>query len=198
MFNSLVDLVSGSPWTYGAVFLISMLDAFFPVVPSETVVITAGVLAGAGDLVLWLVMPAAAAGAYLGDNISYGLGRFLGHRIVGRFFRGERSQKTLKWAEEMLERRGGLIFVVARFIPGGRTAATFSAGFTDYEWRKFLVFDGIGCVFWAAYASLLGYFGGRTFEKRTWLALLVAFAIAGALTLVIEGIQRLRERRAPA
>jgi membrane protein DedA with SNARE-associated domain len=198
VFNTLLDWISGSDWTYGAVFLIALLDAFFPVVPSETAVITAGVLAGAGDLSLALVIPAAAAGAYIGDNISYGLGRFLGHRIVNRFFHGERSQKTLRWAEEMLERRGGLIFVVARFIPGGRTAATFSAGFVDYPWRRFLVFDGIGVAFWALYASLLGYFGGKTFEERTWLALLVAFAIAGGLTLVIEGIQRLRERRAAA
>jgi membrane-associated protein len=198
VFQSLVNLVSGSPWTYGAVFLISMLDAFFPVVPSETAVITAGVLASKGDLELGLIIPAAAAGAYVGDNVSYGLGRFLGHRIVGRFFRGERSRKTLKWADEMLKRRGGLIFVVARFIPGGRTAATFSAGFVDYAWPKFLLFDGIGVVLWASYAALLGYFGGRTFEQRTWLALLVAFAIAGGLTLVIEAIQRLRERRATA
>ena len=52
--------------------------------------------------------------------------------------------------------------------------------------------DLIAAVSWAVYASTLGYFGGRFFHDHAWVALVVAFAIAGGLTLAVEGIRRLR------
>ncbi|MEO8290042.1 MAG: DedA family protein, partial [Gaiellaceae bacterium] len=90
MFQSLTDHVSGSPWTYGFLFAIAALDVIFPLVPSETSVILAGVLASSGDLILGLVIACAAGGAILGDNTAYVIGRTAGHRIVERFFHGER------------------------------------------------------------------------------------------------------------
>jgi len=62
LFNQFVGWVSGAWWSYPVVFLVSMLDAFFPFVPSETVVITAGVLASSGDLSLPLVIVCAILG----------------------------------------------------------------------------------------------------------------------------------------
>ncbi|MGH3052491.1 MAG: DedA family protein, partial [Gaiellaceae bacterium] len=62
MFESLTEQVSGSPWTYGFLFAIAALDVVFPIVPSETSVILAGVLASTGDLVLVGVIAVAAAG----------------------------------------------------------------------------------------------------------------------------------------
>ena len=52
VLESFTELVSGSPWTYGAILLVAALDAFFPVVPSETMVVAGGVLAANGDLEL--------------------------------------------------------------------------------------------------------------------------------------------------
>ena len=72
MFESIVDAVSGSNWSYLIVFAIAMLDAFFPIVPSEATAIAAGVVAaGDGGLRVELVILAAALGAFLGDNISF-------------------------------------------------------------------------------------------------------------------------------
>ncbi len=68
MFESLTEYVSGSPWTYAFLFAVSALDVVFPVVPSEASVITAGVLASSGDLILVLVIVLAAAGAILGNE----------------------------------------------------------------------------------------------------------------------------------
>jgi len=135
VFEAIVDAVSGSSWTYVLVFAIALLDAFFPLVPSETVAITAGVIAGAGDLRVGIVIVCAATGAFIGDNISFGIGHFFGKRTVDRFFSGEKAQKRLRWAETQLEERGNYIIVVARFIPGGRTATTFTAGYVqDFSW----------------------------------------------------------------
>ena len=139
MFSSIVDAVSGSNWSYLIVFAVAMIDAFFPIVPSEATAIAAGVVAGAGGLSVELCILAAALGAIAGDNICFAIGHFLGFRVERRFFAGEKSQKRLQWAQRTLEQRGGMLIVVARFIPGGRTATTFTAGFVEtYPWRRFL------------------------------------------------------------
>ena len=197
MFQSFVDAVSGSDWSYFVVFAIAMLDAFFPLVPSETVAITAGVVAGAGDLNVVVCVLAAAGGAFVGDNISFGIGHFLGKPVERRFFQGEKAQKRLKWAQKTLDERGGYLIVVARFIPGGRTATTFTAGFVEtYPWRRFLFFDAIAGAIWGTYTVLLGYFGGRQFEEEPWKGLLLAFGIAVVVTAGVEAARYLRHRRA--
>ena len=197
MFESIVDAVSGSDWSYLIVFTIAMLDAFFPIVPSEATAIAAGVVAGTGGLAVEIVILAAALGAIVGDNISFALGHFFGHRVERRFFTGEKSQKRLQWARKTLDERGGYLIVVARFIPGGRTVTTFTAGFVEtFPWRRFLVYDAIAGAIWGSYTVLLGYFGGKSFEEEPWKGLLLAFAIALAVTGVIEVVRHLRRRRA--
>jgi membrane protein DedA with SNARE-associated domain len=195
MFQSFVDAVSGSAWTYAIVFAVSALDAFFPVVPSEATVITAAVLAASGDLRIELIIPAAAVGAICGDNVSYWVGRTLGERIAERVFKGER-RRLLDRAHRTLEERGGYLIVVGRFIPGGRTAVTFAAGSLDWPWTRFIVFDIAAGVIWASYASLLGYLGGKTFENSTWKGLLLAFGGAVLFTGTIELVRWYRKRAA--
>jgi membrane protein DedA with SNARE-associated domain len=198
VFESIVDALSGSSWSYLIVFAVATLDAFFPIVPSETVAITAGVLAGAGDLNALVAVVAAASGAFVGDNISYGLGHFFGERTVNRFFSGEKAKRRIAWAENQLEVRGSYIITVARFIPGGRTATTFTAGYVEFPWRKFLLFDAIAASIWGSYTVMLGYFGGSQFEEEPWKGLLLAFAIALAVTGLIEAVRFLRHRRQAA
>lgn len=195
MFQSFVDAVSGSSWTYGLVFLVAMLDAFFPVVPSETVVIAAGVLAASGDLILPLVMLAAAGGAVVGDNVSFGAGHFLGERIVQKLFTGKR-RRHIDRAERLLDERGGYLIVVARFIPGGRTAATFAAGTLEWPWRRFIKFDVLAGAIWGVYAAMLGYLGGKSFEKSPLKGFLLAFGVALLITFMIEAVRWYRKRTA--
>jgi membrane protein DedA with SNARE-associated domain len=172
-----------------------MLDAFFPIVPSEATAIAAGVVAGTGGLSVEVVILAAATGAFVGDNISFALGHFLGHRVERRFLASEKSQRRLDWARRMLAERGGYLIVVARFIPGGRTVTTFTAGFVEtFPWRRFLFYDAIACSIWGSYTVLLGYFGGKTFEEQPWKGLLLAFAVALAVTGVVEVVRHLRRR----
>ena len=195
VFDQFEEWVS-SDWSYLAIFAVSAIDAFFPLVPAETVVITAGVLAGTGDLQLWLVILCASAGAIAGDNISYGLGHWLGEHTVKRWFKGAKSQAAFAWAERQLAQRGTYIIVVARFIPGGRTATTFSAGYIQsFPYRRFIMADVLAGFIWGTYASLLGYFGGKTFEEQPWKGLILAFVVAIGLTGAIELVRHRRERR---
>jgi membrane-associated protein len=195
VFNQFTQLVSdASGWAYAIIFALALLDAVIPVVPSETSVITAGVVAAAGDLSLTLVICAAAAGAFAGDNTAYLIGRRFGQRAEDRFFSGEKAQKRLQWAERQLDERGGELIVIARFIPGGRTAVTLSAGTLHYPWRRFAAFDAAASLIWALYAALLGYIGGRAFEHAAWKGLLLALGIAFAVAGVIELVRWLRRR----
>ena len=196
MFEAFRDWVSGEWWSYPVIFAVAMIDAFFPLVPSETLAITGGVLAGSGDLSLPLVILAAASGAIIGDNISYFLGRWLGEHTVKRVFRGEKSAKAFTWAETQLEIRGMYLIVIARFIPGGRTAVTFSSGYIHtFPWRKFIIADVIAGVIWGVYTATLGYVGGKSFEDHPTLALLAAFGVAIGVTVVIEVVRHVRARR---
>lgn len=196
MFEQFTRLVAeASAWAYVVVLLFAVVDAVLPVVPSETAVITAGVVAVSGDLSLPVVIAAAAVGAFAGDNLAYGIGRRYGTRAKERFFRGEKAKRRVKWASTQLEQRGGELIAVARFIPGGRTAVTLTAGLTRFPWRRFAVFDAIAALIWACYAALLGYFGGQAFEHQPWKGLLVALGIAFAVTLGTELVRWLLRRR---
>ena len=193
MFQSLTDYVSGSPWTYAFLFGVAALDVVFPLVPSETSVILAGVVASTGDLVLFAVILVAAGGAILGDNTAYVIGRTVGHRLVNRFFSGER-RKRIDWAEQQIEERGGYLILVGRFIPGGRTAVTLACGLLEMRWRRFISFDVAAGLMWASYAALLGYFGGKAFEEQPWKGFVVAFVVALGITGAIELYRWLRKR----
>ncbi len=196
--ESFFDLASASPWTYAVILAVAALDAVFPIVPSEATVISAGVLAGAGDLEIGLVIAAGAAGAYLGDSSAYLLGRRFDHRLDRLVFRGDKGATRRAWAERTLERHGGPLIFGARFIPGGRTATTVSAGLLGMWWLRFAAFAAGAAVAWAMYAALMGYIGGRAFEDNPLWALLVGFGLAAATFVVVEVVRRARARRQSA
>jgi membrane-associated protein len=192
MFNSLLNDVSGSEWTYALILGVCAGDAVLPLFPSETVVIAAAVLASRGRLEIGLVIVAAAVGAMLGDNTAYALGRSGLSRVVDRLFRSEKNQQRLDWARTQLEHRGAWIIIVARFIPGGRTATTYISGTLEMPWkRRFLPADTAAAVIWSLYSAALGYFGGSAFEHNLWIPLLIA---TGASVLV-AGLGELVRRK---
>lgn len=195
MFNQLVDQISGSGWSYVLIFAFAYLDALIPIVPSETAVITAGVLAGSGKMSLPLIIVLAASGAFAGDNTAYLLGRHYGEPAKRRFFSGQKARERIHWAEHQLQERGGELIVVARFIPAGRTVVTLSAGGLRMPWRRFALADAVASLIWALYASLLGYFGGKAFEHQPWKGLLLAVGIAFSVAGGVELVRWLRRRR---
>jgi membrane protein DedA with SNARE-associated domain len=193
-FESLLDVVSSSPWTYAAVLGVAALDAVLPLVPSETAVIAAGVLAGAGDLEIAVVVAAGATGAYLGDNSSYWIGRRLSGRLDRGLFRREKAARRRAWAERTLDRHGGPLIIGARFVPGGRTATTLTAGIVRMRWLRFALLAAAAAILWASYAGLVGYFGGRAFEEQPLIALAVGFGIAAGVYVGVEAIRFARRR----
>jgi len=195
--SALASLQVDSLLSYAIAILFPALDAILPLVPSETAVITLGVAtAGSADPRIALLVAFCAAGAFLGDNLCYLLGRRFAPWIEHRFFRSEKGAKRRDWAERSLERYGMPLIVVCRFIPGGRTAVMLSCGIVRYDRRRFIIATAIAAVIWACYAFFIGRLGGKAFEDKPWAGLLLAFGGTLAITGLVELVRRLRARRA--
>lgn len=197
-----VTETSQSPWFFALLFLFAFIDSVIPLAPSEFAMIAGGVASGAGTLIddqsalsIVLVILVGALGAYCGDSMAYFLGSrsdALARRV---FFRGEKGEQRLASANEQIKRRGGLLLLTVRFIPGGRTAMTFSCGLTGQPFLAwFTRWDLLATFLWASYAGLLGFFFGDVFENQT-TALLVAFAAAVSVSITVEVVRHLRDRR---
>jgi membrane protein DedA with SNARE-associated domain len=190
MFESLVDIVVASGWVYPLILAIAAVDAVFPLVPSEATLIAAAALAGAGELRFDAVVLAGAAGAVVGDNLAYAIGRAGQGPLVGRLLTSATWGERLERAQTMLMKRAGAIIVVSRFIPGGRTATMLSAGLGGLGWRRFIVYDIVAGALWAGYAGGIGMVGGKAFADAPLHALLLAFGLAAAVLLAIESGRR--------
>lgn len=190
----LVDVAREAPWAYLIGAAIVGIDAFFPAVPGETALISGGVLAASGELSLPLVLAAGVVGAALGDQVGYQLGRILGTRGARRLFRSPRAHERLERMSEQLRRRRVPIIAGARFVPGGRTAATFASGALGLGRREFTSADLLGVVLWVVYAVALGYLGGEAFGDSLWKPLLAALAVAALIGALGELVRRVRLR----
>jgi membrane-associated protein len=184
---------------YWAVLLVVAGDGVFPVLPGETAIVAAAVLAADGALSLPLVILAGAVGAVIGDSAAFWIGRAGGgpiKRFVTRFAGPERLQA----AERMVRRQGAALVFVGRFLPGIRIAINLSCGAGQMAYPRFLIFDMLGGIVWATQAALLGYFAGKAFAGQLWVAFVVAFgvtALVGGFVTVKER-QRVRREKAAA
>jgi membrane-associated protein len=182
--------------SYLVAFLFPALDAIIPAVPSETLVIALGVAtAGSTDPRIALLVACAAAGAFVGDNVCYLLGRRFGPFVQRRFFTTPKGKAAREWAERSLDRFGAQLIVVCRFIPGGRTAVTLTCGVTGYPRRRFVPATAVAATIWALYAFFIGRIGGRAFENNPWVGLVIAFGATLAISALIELGRRLRRTR---
>ena len=153
--------------TYGylAVFLIVAMESAGIPMPGETVLITAAILAAHGTLRIYGVVGAAAAGAIIGDNCGYWVGRELGFPLLYRFGRYIRlDERRLKVGQYLFLRHGGKIVFFGRFIAILRAFAAFLAGVNRYSWEEFFLFNAAGGIVWATIFGAGGYLLGRAFE----------------------------------
>lgn len=190
MFDGLADVAELSPWTYLLVAALCALDAVFPVLPSESVVVAAASLAASRSIQPWTLLAVAFVGALVGDLTSYALGRQARRRWKEPEEVEGRRGRALRWASERLDAQGDRVIITARFIPGGRTATTFASGYLRYPTARFVRADVIGAALWAANGVVLGYLGGQVSDNP-----LVAMAAGLTLALVVSGGLSLIQRR---
>jgi membrane protein DedA with SNARE-associated domain/membrane-associated phospholipid phosphatase len=185
-------------WTYLLVGTLAFLEtgAFVGLVaPGETAVLVGGLVAGQGQIDLFVLIAIVWAAAVAGDVTSYTLGRKLGRSWLLRH--GERlkiTEERLLQVERFFEKRGGLTILIGRFIGLVRALAPFIAGTSKMPLRQFLPYDIIGAGAWATTFCVLGYVFWQSFDRLTQYVSrgLFAFGTVVALGLGLYFLVRLR------
>jgi membrane protein DedA with SNARE-associated domain len=176
-------------WSVGGVVA---LESMGLPVPGETMLIAAAIYAGTThQLDIGLVIAAAAAGAIIGDNIGYWIGREAGYRLLLRYgpYVGL-TQGKLKVGIYLFQRHGGTIVFFGRFIALLRALAALLAGANRMAWPRFLFFNAAGGIVWTTLYGAAAYrFGDRLTEVSRPLGLALTLA---AIVLAIVGIIALR------
>ena len=165
-------------WIYavGAGFV--TLSALIPPIPSTTVFVALGALAGldggpkAGFLVLAML-----GGAVAGDLATYGLMRLFGHTRLGST-RGPRRQRAVDSGTRRLRQRPYMFMLTSRFIPLGRLSANMAATLAGYPLRAFLVFSLVSGGIWSLYSVGIGILTQFWPNVSTQLAVVVAIAVS--------------------
>src|SRR4051795_3996380 len=175
-----------SDFGYLAVFAVVAIESLGIPAPGETVLVAASVYAGhTGNLEIVGVIAAAAAGAIVGDNIGYAIGRRGGFRLLLKYGHRVRiRQSHLKVARYVFERHGEKVVFFGRFVALLRTYAAFLAGVAHMQWRRFLAASAAGGIVWATIFGLLGYYGQKAFERLS-TPINVALGVTGVLGIVV-------------
>jgi membrane protein DedA with SNARE-associated domain len=170
---------------YWIVFTAILLDNAGLPIPGELLLLAFGVLAKDGHLDLVLGLAVAATAALVGDNVGYWIGRLAGTRIF------KRAGRTPRF------RPGRLSVVFGRFVIGARVLLAPAAGLTRMPFGRFLVFDAVGCIVWAAAFILIGYASGIKLEvmQQGLKVVGIAAQVAIAIALGLWAITRVAARR---
>jgi membrane protein DedA with SNARE-associated domain len=148
--------------------------------PGETALVLAGIYAATThELNIVLVIAAAAAGAILGDNIGFMLGRRLGYPLLRRHGGWLRiDERRLKVGQYVFARHGGKVVFFGRFVALLRALAALLAGLNCMAWRQFLFFNATGGIVWAIVFGGGAYLFGERFERLRGPAATIAIVAA--------------------
>ncbi|HLU55093.1 MAG TPA: VTT domain-containing protein [Pseudonocardia sp.] len=191
------DAVLTSSWLLPILLVMIAVDAPFPVLPSETILVSAATTAfGGGDVGMLIgLFIAALAGSVLGDATVFWLGRcshrLLSSRVDGRY-------EISAWVRRHMLRRPGIALVGARFVPGGRLVSTAAAGRFGLPVRRFLPWTVASSAAWAAYMLLIGLALGPVTGGDPVLSLVAGVALALVTAAGFALVSKLRRARVPA
>jgi undecaprenyl-diphosphatase len=176
-------------WVYYALFVMTFLEtsAFLGfLVPGESMVVIAGLLASRGVLELDYVIYIATLGAIAGDTVGYFIGRSFGEKFLtkyGKYFFIKKEH--LDEAKEFFNKHGGKTVFLGRFMAWLRAFSPVIAGISKMLYPKFLFFNVVGGIAWATTFSLVGYFVGNSWDIiKTYLGRMGVFAFIGAITAI--------------
>jgi membrane-associated protein len=168
--------------------------------PGDSLLVTAGVFAGAGQVDLaWLLLPASVC-AIAGDQLGYFIGRKAGEGLYrredSRFFK----KKHLQRAHEFYEKHGPKAIIIARFVPIIRTFCPPVAGASQMRYSRYLVFDIFGGFLWVCSMVLAGYTLGRRIPHiQSKIHLVIAIVVLlSIMPAAFEALKVLRKKNRSA
>jgi membrane-associated protein len=179
---------------YPLLVLAVMAESSGVPIPGETALIAAAVLASQGKLQIEFVIPLAAVGAIVGDNIGYQIGRHGGRWLLERPGRFQRQRLlALDNGEAFFERHGPKAVFLGRFVLGLRVWASWLAGATHMHWRSFFFWNALGGVCWATAIGLLAYFLGDAAGSA--ISTFGIFGLVAVLVAIVGGFVAHRRHR---
>jgi membrane protein DedA with SNARE-associated domain len=181
---------------YLAVFVFVGVESIGIPVPGETMLVTAAIYAGTtGRLSIFWVIVASSAGAIVGDNIGYLIGRTGGYRLLKRYGRYIRlDEDRLRLGQYLFDKHGSKVVFFGRFISVLRIFAAFLAGVNRMHWRRFLLFNALGGVIWSTIYGVAAYLLGQQLLQLSGEVDLI-LAIVG-VAVIITAIVLLRRNEA--
>jgi membrane-associated protein len=169
-----------------------LLIGFF--LPGDSLLITAGLVAAAGGLNIWLLNGLLIVAAVVGDSVGYMIGARLGPRLFTREKSLLFNPRHVERTRAFYARHGAKTIVIARFVPIIRTFAPVVAGVGEMEYRRFLFYNVAGGVGWVTSMTWAGYLLGHTIpnigERIHWVV-----GIVIVLSVIPIGLEILKERR---
>jgi membrane protein DedA with SNARE-associated domain/membrane-associated phospholipid phosphatase len=203
--NGVIDAAArlASPWAYIVLGLLAAAEsaAFVGLaIPGETAMLLGGFLAYQGRVDLAVMMAAGAAGAVVGDQIGYEIGRLFGEPLK-RSRLGRRVGED-RWAkgEAYLRAKGGRAVFLGRFVGVLRALVPALAGMSRMPYLTFLPWNVAGGIIWAPGFVLLGYLAGGSWRRieqiagRASLLLFVLVVVVGAVVVAARWIARHPDR----
>jgi len=181
--------------TYGylAVFVFVGVESIGVPVPGETMLVTAAIYAGTtGRLSIFWVIVASAAGAIVGDNIGYLIGRTGGYRLLRRYGRYIRLEEDrLRLGQYLFHKHGPKVVFFGRFISVLRIFAAFLAGVNRMHWRLFLIFNAAGGIIWSTLYGVGAYrLGQQLLRLSGRIDLVLAIIGVGVIIAAIVFLRR--------
>ena len=183
-------------WAIGLLLLLENIGV--PVIPGEFAMIAGAIYAGAGQLNVVAVGVVSFVCAVVGAAIGYFIGRVAGRTIVLRYGRWVFIREHhLEKAEQTVDKYGGFVVVIARFIVGLRELNGIICGVSGMNVVTFMTYNLVGAAAWVGTWVSLGYFAGDHIEAiYTSVSRYALYAVIAAVVLLAVWIaMRLRRRR---
>lgn len=198
---SLTDYLLSTLGLYGpaVLFAVLLVGAVGLPTPGSLLLLVAGSFVEQGEMGLWPVLLLGFAGAVVGDNVGFAVGRWGGRRLAVRLSRRLGGERRLRSAEEWLKRWGDAGVFLSRWLlsPLG-SPVNLVAGASGYPWRRFLFYDLLGEALWVVGYVLLGEFFGDGAEELSSVLGDFTWAVVGLLAAALLGWSLFRTLRSRA
>ncbi len=166
---------------------------FTPLLPGDSLLFAAGMLtASIGILDIRFLIPLLILSAFIGDNVNYSVGKFVGEKIFDiPYLRRLVKRKYLEQTHQFYEKHGGKTIIIARFVPIIRTFAPFAAGLGKMTYKRYITFCILGATLWVGSITLAGYFFGNIpIVRKNFEKVILSIIFVSILPILIGGIKQ--------
>ena len=188
-------------WAYAIMFLIIFFEAgvvLTPFLPGDSMIFAAATLSVRpdSDLNVHLIVLFLTLAGFAGYVLNYNVGSYIGPRVYKRNYKVI-SRKRLSQTKDYFEKHGVRTIIYGRFIPIIRTFAPFVAGVSEMNYKRFMLFNFLGCLAWVAIYAYSGYFlGNISFVKNHFEMTVLVVLIATLLPPIYAIIKQSRSKKA--